>query len=373
MSEKQRYMSKSIVGLTHLVYLCCTILTFSAMAFVTKNLNTLAYQSNDLVRAPLKLTHVEARIFALALGCLHQLEDSLAVKIHIKDVVNSTGGAAYDMVKAGCLGLSTKPIVNETGKIGKRTLVIKTLFTGLKLDEGSGELVGKFNEELKEYLLHLNGQFTIVEIETLLTLKSAHAHRLYWILKSWEKPHGTAIFDFEELRKMFLGEGSNTYTLWTDFKRYVLEPAKKELHEIGWLIEYQETKRGKKVDSISFKIPVQQQPDEPGKTKGKLTPDQLEEYRKRLRAKYEPLLKQYERMQLDFKLTESQARKIADFITSEELFHKLTKTLYNINWDIINKVKMGNIGSHSIEKLKETFPTIWPEKKPYNVKKAVAN
>ncbi|WP_165768315.1 replication initiation protein [Hymenobacter amundsenii] len=36
-----------------------------------------AYQANALVRAPLKLTHVEARIFALALGCIHQGQTEL--------------------------------------------------------------------------------------------------------------------------------------------------------------------------------------------------------------------------------------------------------------------------------------------------------
>jgi plasmid replication initiation protein len=330
------------------------------MTFATKNLNELAYQHNDLVRAPLKLTHVEARIFALGLACLHQHSDSLEVSIAIVDVVKSSGGAAYDLVKAGCLGLTSKPVRVESEKAGLRTLVLKPLFKLLKLDEGTGHLTGKFNDELRDYLLQLNGQYTRVEIETLLTLKSAHAHRLYWILKSWEKPSGAHTFEFDMLRKMFLGEESDAYSLWTDFKRYVLEPAKKELHELSWLVEYQEHKTGKKVSSVSFTIPLQQQAQsDTANIKTKLTFAQAEEYRKHLTAKYPPLLEQYNRMQLQFNLSEYQARKVANHIKDEEMFKKLTVTLRQVQLSVINNQPMETLVKFTVNKLKEAFPEVF--------------
>jgi plasmid replication initiation protein len=48
-----------------------------------------------------------------------------------------------------------------------------------------GLVTGWFNPILKEYLLGLAGKFTTVELESLLTLKSAHSQRLFWILRSY--------------------------------------------------------------------------------------------------------------------------------------------------------------------------------------------
>ncbi|QNP54226.1 replication initiation protein (plasmid) [Hymenobacter qilianensis] len=54
-----------------------------------------AYQANALVRAPLKLTHVEARIFALALGCIHQDQTELpGISIPLSRVMTQKKGGA---------------------------------------------------------------------------------------------------------------------------------------------------------------------------------------------------------------------------------------------------------------------------------------
>jgi hypothetical protein len=57
-------------------------------------LHEVAFLSNTFVRSPLALNNVEARIFALALGCLHQKQDTLAFRIHFNDITRggSTGG-----------------------------------------------------------------------------------------------------------------------------------------------------------------------------------------------------------------------------------------------------------------------------------------
>nr|GFC70002.1 hypothetical protein [Tanacetum cinerariifolium] len=64
--------------------------------------------------------------------------------------------------------------------------------------------------------------------------------------KSWDDV-GVWEVDFEVLRKQMLGDDNEkTYTIFHDFKRYVLEPSLREIHALGWLVSYVVLKEGKK-------------------------------------------------------------------------------------------------------------------------------
>ncbi|MBC6992340.1 replication initiation protein [Hymenobacter sp. BT491] len=219
-----------------------------------------AYQANALVRAPLKLTHVEARIFALALGCIHQDQTELpGISIPLRRVLTQKkGGSVYETIRDACKSLMSKVVSIESQKGNKKRFTAYSIISYIDLNEGTGYLTGNFAPEIKPFLLQLAEQYTHVEIETLLTLKSAHAHRLYWLLKSWDDV-GLWEVDFDTLRKQVLGDDNDvTYTLFYDFKRYVLEPALRELHSLGWVVTYEPVKEGKKVKGIRFSIPKSQ-------------------------------------------------------------------------------------------------------------------
>ena len=216
-----------------------------------------AYQANALVRAPLRLTHTEARIFALALGCIHQGQTELpGISIPLERVMTQKkGGSVYETIRDACKGLMSKVVSIEARGKGKNRYTAYSIISYLDLNEGTGLLTGNFAPEIKPFLLQLAEHYTHVEIETLLTLRSAHAHRLYWLLKSWDDV-GSWEVSFETLRKLILGDDNEiTYTLFYDFKRYVLEPALREMHSLDWLVTYEILKEGKKVQSLRFLIP----------------------------------------------------------------------------------------------------------------------
>lgn len=216
-----------------------------------------AYQANALVRAPLRLTHTEARIFALALGCIHQGQTELpGISIPLERVMTQKkGGSVYETIRDACKGLMSKVVSIEARGKGKNRYTAYSIISYLDLNEGTGLLTGNFAPEIKPFLLQLAEHYTHVEIETLLTLRSAHAHRLYWLLKSWDDV-GTWEVPFDALRKLILGDDNEiTYTLFYDFKRYVLEPALREMHSLSWLVTYEVLKEGKKVQSLRFLIP----------------------------------------------------------------------------------------------------------------------
>jgi hypothetical protein len=110
-------------------------------------------------------------LFALALGCLHQKEDSLEFSVHFNDVTTSSrnGGSQYTVLHEARARL-TQPLITHDKSKGKRRSDAIPLFTIITLDEGTSLVTGQFNPILKEYLLGLAGKFTTVELESLLTL-----------------------------------------------------------------------------------------------------------------------------------------------------------------------------------------------------------
>jgi plasmid replication initiation protein len=220
-----------------------------------------AYQANALVRAPLKLSNVEARLFALALGCIHQGQTELpGISIPMSKVLRQKkGGSVYETIREACKGLMTKIVSIEAKNKSKNRFTAYSIISFMDINEGTGLITGNFAPEIKPFLLQLAEHYTHVEIEILLLLRSAHAHRLFWLLKSWDDV-GVWEVDFEVLRKQMLGDDNEiTYTIFHDFKRYVLEPSLREIHALGWLVSYVALKEGKKVRAIRFSIPEAKQ------------------------------------------------------------------------------------------------------------------
>lgn len=217
-----------------------------------------ASQHNILINTPLKLSIHEARIFALALSCIHKNDEELPpIRIRFEDVFPNNDGSAYQYLKLACKGLMSKIVTLETFK-GKNTKMYQ-IISFIELDTRTNLITGTFAPEIAPYLTNLAGCFTTVEIETLLTLKSPHTHRVYWLLKS-NMYKGVYEVELNEFRKQLLGEDHvNHYPQFYDFKRFILEPVMKEIIDTGWDVTVDEVKAGvRKIIGLKFGIPAQE-------------------------------------------------------------------------------------------------------------------
>lgn len=328
------------------------------MDAIQTRLHEVAFLSNTFVRSPLALNNVEARIFALALGCLHQKQDTLAFRIHFNDITRggSTGGKQYTELAAAQTRL-TQPIINTSLKNGKKRRDAISLFNILSLDEGTNLITGEFNPRLKEHLLDLTGKFTTVELESLLTLKNAHSQRLFWIMRSyhnqtWEEP-----LPFETLREWLFGENSEQYTDWTDFNRYVLKPAIEEFRVIGWAVDVTMQKRGRRVEALVFKMTSIREPLLPAtKAKKVLTLTEIEEFRKMLETTYRELPALYDRLRLDFELKEYQAREVVQNIKDLTAYQTVTKVLHDVRVALANRKPIKSLPAYTLSQLKAVLP-----------------
>ena len=109
---------------------------------------------------------------------------------------------------------------------------------------GTGYVEFTFDPALKPYLLHLKSSFLKYQLKNIVQLRSTYSIRIYELLKQYEKI-GERTFDLYELREI-LGLGVEEYKLYGNFKRYILQPAKREIpKKTDICFEFQEKKRKK--------------------------------------------------------------------------------------------------------------------------------
>jgi plasmid replication initiation protein len=216
--------------------------------------DSMVAQHNDLIRARYDMSLLESRLFVCLLGRIDRKDkDFLLCRIPVSELYpeDKVGGKAYSQVREAVIRLAGRVIHLETrDEEGRREIVSNPLMATCRYKEGSGYLIAQFNNFVKPYLLELQGNFTVAEIQTLLGFRSFYSYRLYWLLKSSAFHHDTIKLELAALKKTLNLE--ERYQNFADFKRYVLEIAKHELSLTDMAFEYKLLKEGKAVSAILF-------------------------------------------------------------------------------------------------------------------------
>lgn len=119
----------------------------------------------------------------------------------------------------------------------------------------------KLNDELKPYLLQLKGQYTQYTLDSILSMKSVYAIRIFELLLEKIK-RGNRVLPkdgcYTEMSVQYLRERcscEDKYVRYSQFKSRVIDTAVKEINEkTSYYVEYSEKKKGHSVDSIVLHI-----------------------------------------------------------------------------------------------------------------------
>ena len=93
------------------------------------------------------------------------------------------------------------------------------------MGDGTIELI--FDPKLIKYFTGLTERYTYLEIQTLLSFSSIYSIRIFNLLKQYKQKKKT--YNVEKLKEMLLI--TDKYKNFSDFKRYVIEPAIKDINE----------------------------------------------------------------------------------------------------------------------------------------------
>ena len=231
-------------------------------------------QSNELVLARYSLPVSEMRLLMTVIAKIQPGDTKLTVYpvpiAEFADFLGISKSSAYDEMKYISKSLLSRVVTIKKQNGGE----LQTHWVAsADYEPGSGVVDIRLDEMMIPYLIGLNTNFTQCKLGMLLSFKSVYTNRLYMILKQ-KRDHNpyakTYEFELGELRRL-LGvsveriprtdkfdkaqEAIELYSAYPDFKKRVLEAAKKELNAKGDIgFDYEEIRHGRPVTAISFRV-----------------------------------------------------------------------------------------------------------------------
>ncbi len=217
-----------------------------------KSPRTLVIQSNRLIEARYQLTVAEQRLIFVIISMIDlNDEDFKRYKIQLTELADLWG------IKQDVVYREARKI---TSRLMKRLLeitepdgtIMQVHWVCLALHK-PGYITLQFHPLLKPYLLQLKGAFTKCSLKMLNQFQSIYTIRIYQLLKQY-KNIGSRTFTVDEL-KAILGIERNKYKIFKDFRRRVLDQARKELDmKADFTFDLEGIVKGRKTSEITFKI-----------------------------------------------------------------------------------------------------------------------
>jgi len=218
--------------------------------------NNLVTQSNNLVEARYFLTKNEQLILYAMISFINPNDkDFITYKTSISGFARLLGlhkrtiSKDIDDITSR---LMTRFVKIETKDGWEKYTWVKTI----KVNKEDDEIILRFNDDLKPYLLDLRKRFTSFKIKKIAFLKSIYAIRIYQLLVEYNnKKIPNFTYELEDFREMVLGEKSKKYSAFKDFRVRVLEGAQKELDiESDLTFSFKAVRVGRKIRKIEFQI-----------------------------------------------------------------------------------------------------------------------
>ncbi len=130
--------------------------------------------------------------------------------------------------------------------------IVFNWFSKIQYIRGQSKFLVRIDDDMKPYLLELKKRFVKYNLKYILPLSSNYSIRIYQLLKEYEKLTRRT-FTVEELQDIL--QVPKSLIRYSQFKQKVLKVAEKELIEnCDIFFEYEEIKKGRKVNEILFRI-----------------------------------------------------------------------------------------------------------------------
>jgi plasmid replication initiation protein len=221
-----------------------------------------------LIRASYKLTLNEQRLILTCIAKIDSQRTGIIQEVKSEKILKFRVTAAefcetfkIDMNDAyAALKEATKKLYEQTIRtVAKRkdrygvetqTVTEQRWIISRKYEDGAGYAEITFNPEISGHLTMLGRQFTSYQLNQIAGFKSIYAIRLFELLMQYRST-GTLRIEIEKIIELF----QLSYKFYNDVRRFVIEPAVKELLKKGNMtIEWTPIKHGKTVKYLDFKF-----------------------------------------------------------------------------------------------------------------------
>lgn len=221
----------------------------------------LVVKSNDLIqKSRFDLSILEQKIVLNLIQLIKPTDTAFQTyEFSVQDFcklcnIDYKNGGNYIMIKDTIRKLSDKSFWIKQGK----TQSLCRWINKARIQEDSGIIEIRLDDDLLPYLIELKNNYTMYSLINVLGMQSKYSPRIYELAKSNEYKKNF-IINLQELKEMISAEH---YINYTDFKRYVLDTAIKEINAVTDInLTYEPIKEGRKVTKIEFttekKLPLE--------------------------------------------------------------------------------------------------------------------
>lgn len=201
----------------------------------------------------------------------YKLEYFFEISEYLQLLGVESNGNQYSLIKETLQSLSEKamwiPIEDENGK-GE---VLVRWLSNVIIYPKSGNVKIKLDEYLAPYLFELKEQYLSYGLKNILNFKSKYSIRFYELFKAYydmkrssygkkryETPFVEWIIELDDLKHILMldiNKDQSKYKNFKDFRKYVLEIAKKEINNLSDMkFDFEPIIKGRKTVKIKFLI-----------------------------------------------------------------------------------------------------------------------
>lgn len=208
------------------------------------------FQSNVLTSARYDYTACQLDILFMILAMIEKDDDDEKLySIYVKDIEDLTGRK-----------WNYQQMFNATAVMGSKMFAVYSpekdtqlwLFRKVEHIKGKGYINVQLNPDMRNLLFNVKKDFTAFQLKSALLCSSKYAKRLYTIACQWRSIGGKT-YEIDELKKILSLE--NEYTQIGQFKKYVLDVAKRQINENTDIeFDYKLFKRGRTFTKITIHV-----------------------------------------------------------------------------------------------------------------------
>lgn len=222
-------------------------------------------QSNAITTARYDMTALEMDIIFALLSRLNKDDKpGTMYRLRVQELEQLTG-REWNYHR---LGPAVEALVGRCYHIEDGNSWLKvTMLASAEYIKGHGVIELEISEKLRPYLIDLKNNFTSYRLQSVLSLTSKYAKRVYELASQWKDIGATKTYSLDEFKYMLslkdpTGKEPEQYLQISNLKKFVLDIAVEQINEHTDLtISYKLNKVGRSFQSVCFYV-VRQQPQQ---------------------------------------------------------------------------------------------------------------
>jgi plasmid replication initiation protein len=226
------------------------------------------YKSNQIIEASYRLSLNEQRVILACIGQVKSAEKLLVTdkfELSAKDfakLFSISEDRAYSELQSIAKTLYQRSVTihNPDASRPKLKKLETRWISSIGYMPEEGKIILCFAQDMLPYLSELKGQFTKYELKHIGDMTSLYGIRVYELLMQW-KTTGKREIEIDWLKQQF--EIENKYPSIKDLKKYVIDPAVKDINtHSNYQVSWEQRKTGRRVTHLTFTF-AEKQPEKP--------------------------------------------------------------------------------------------------------------